>query len=365
MAAPLRFAAAGLGHFMQVAGLPALARLRGAELSALVSGTPEKLDRLGRRYKVPHRVGYDDYDALLESGDVDAVYIALPPDLHAEYTVRAAERGVHVLCEKPMAPSEGDCLRMIDACARSGVKLMIAYRLHFQAANLHVIDLIRRGEIGEPRMFSSVFSHQVRPDNIRVEPRPGAGPLYDIGIYCINAARYVFGDEPLQVFASRVDRPDDPRFAFVEEGAAVTLGFEGGRRAVFQCSFGAADRSHYEIVGTTGMIECEHAYSYTSPMTVALKKGDKRRRRNFRKTDQIAAEMAYFLRCVAAGVDPEPSGHEGLADVRIINAIHESMRAGQVVSVDPVVQARRPDRHQLITRPAHGEPSLVAVESDS
>lgn len=363
--APIRFAVVGLGHFAQVAGLPALARLRGAEIAALVSGTPEKLAQLGRRYGVRHRCAYEQYDALLESGEIDAVYIAVPPDLHAELTIRAAERGVHVLCEKPMAPTEDDCRRMIDACADADVRLMIAYRLHFQAANLHVIDLIRRGEIGEPRMFSSVFSHQVSPDNIRVEPRPGAGPLFDIGIYCINAARYVFQDEPTQVHATRMDQAGDPRFRYVEDGIAATMKFGAGRTASFQCSFGAAERSRYEVVGTDGVIECDHAYSFTSPMTVALHKDDRRRRRNFRKTDQIAAEMQYFIGCVNDGIEPEPSGREGLADVRIVDAIYQSVRTGQVVSLEPLHLTQRPGPEQRIVRPPHAEPKLVAVEPDS
>ena len=361
----IRFAVVGLGHFAQVAGLPALSRLRGAEIAALVSGTPEKLAALGRRYNVARRVGYEDYDALLESGDIDAVYIALPPDLHAAFTVRAAERGVHVLCEKPMAPTVQECTRMIEACAASRVRLMIAYRLHFQAANLHVIDLIRRDEIGRPRLFTSTFSHQVKADNIRVEPRPGAGPLFDVGIYCINAARYVFRDEPIQVLAHRLEVPGDARFRYVEDGLSATLGFSGGRSATFHCSFGAADRAHYEVVGTAGTIECEHAYSFTSPMTVCLTRDGKRRRRNFRRTDQIAAEMLYFNDCIREGRDPEPSGYEGLADVRIIEALYESTRTGAMVTLEPRTRSQRPTPAQLITRPAHGEPRLIAVEPDS
>lgn len=365
MSSPLRFAVVGLGHFAQVAGLPALSRMRGAEIAALVSGTPEKLAALGRRYNVQRKVGYEDYDALLESGEIDAVYIALPPDLHADYTIRAAARGVHVLCEKPMAPTVEDCERMIRACAASGVKLMVAYRLHFQAANLHVIDLIRRDEIGRPRMFSSVFSHQVKADNTRVEPRPGAGPLYDIGIYCINAARYLFRSEPTSVFATRTDSPDDARFRFVEDGVTATLMFDGGRTATFQCSFNAGDRNRYEIVGTTGSIECEHAYSLTSPMTVCLNRDGKRRRRNFRKSDQVAAELQYFISCINDNREIEPSGYEGLADIRIIEALHQSTRTGQIVTLEPRTRSQRPSSAQRIVRPAHDEPTLVAVDSDA
>lgn len=364
MTAPLRFAVVGLGHFAQVAVLPALHKLRGAKIAALVSGTPAKLTQLGRRYQVKRLCRYEDYDELLASGDVDAVYVALPPDLHTDVTVRAAERGIHVLCEKPMAPTEDDCRQMIVACARNRVKLMIAYRLHFQPGNLHVLDLIRRGQIGEPRLFNSVFSHQVQDDNVRVEPRPGAGPLFDIGTYCINAARYVFQDEPVRVIGTRIDNPTDERFRHVEEGVSATLRFAGDREAAFQVSFGAADRSHYEVIGTEGVIEVEHAYSYTSSMAVTLVKDGKRRRRSFRKTDQIAAEVQHFLTCVRDGVDPEPSGLEGLADVRIINAIHEAARTGQAVELAPIERDRYPVPEQRIVRPPHGQPALVAVEPD-
>lgn len=365
MTRSIRFAVVGLGHFAQAAILPAIHRQRGATITALVSGTPEKLDELGQRYGVPHLCDYSQYDDLLASGDIDAVYVALPNDMHADAVVRAAGHGCHVLCEKPMAPTVADCRNMIDACRREDVRLMIAYRLHFQAANLHVIDLIEKGVIGEPKMFSSTFSFQVRDDNTRIEARPGAGPLYDIGVYCINAARYVFKAEPVATHAHRVDNAADDRFHAVEEGMAATLRFKGGRSATFQCSYGAADRSAYEVVGTEGVIEVENAYEYATPMAVTVTKDGKRRRRSFRKSDQIAAEVQYFVRCIRNEVEPEPSGFEGLADVHIIEAIHEAARTGQQVSIAPVEQDEHPSPEQVITRPAHGMPKLVGVSSAS
>ena len=154
---------------------------------------------LGKLYDVRACFPYDRLDELLASGVVDAAYIAVPNDLHAELTVIAARHGIHVMCEKPMAPTEAECMQMIRACELRRVKLMIAYRLHFECANLVAVEIARGGEIGHPRMFSSVFSMQVRSGNVRTQPRRGAGPLYDIGTYCLNAARYLFRTEPIEV----------------------------------------------------------------------------------------------------------------------------------------------------------------------
>jgi glucose-fructose oxidoreductase len=200
----VRIAVVGLGHFAQAAVLPAITQLMDVELTALVSGSRHKLEELGKRYGVKVLCGYDRFDDLLASAAVDAVYIAVPNDLHAELTVVAARHGVHVMCEKPMAPTEAECMQMIRACEQRHVKLMIGYRLHFECANLVAVELARGGEIGEPRMFSSVFSMQVRNGNVRTQPRRGAGPLYDIGIYCLNAARYLFRTEPIEVTAMKL-----------------------------------------------------------------------------------------------------------------------------------------------------------------
>jgi glucose-fructose oxidoreductase len=362
---PLRFAVVGLGHFAQTSILPAFRRKRDYKLSALVSGTDEKLTTLGRRYDVERQCDYAEYDALLASGEIDAVYIALPNDLHADAVVRAAAHGVHVLCEKPMAPTEEECEVMIEACARAKVKLMVAYRLHFQPGNLHVVEQIQKGAIGDPHLFSSVFSFQVREGNTRIQARAGAGPLFDIGVYCINAARYVFRDEPVAVQAHRIENPDDPRFQDVEEGVAAILKFPHGRVASFVCSYGATDRQHYEVVGTKGVIEVEEAYTHSGAMAVAITKHGHRTRKRFGKTDQIAAELLYFTRCVREDITPEPGGREGMIDVRIIRAIDEAATMGREVELAPM-HDRKPQPSQAISVPPHGEPRTVGgVESPS
>ena len=354
----------GQGHFAQVAVLPAIEQLEDIELAALVSGSPHKLDELGERYGVRMRCLYDELDSLLATRRIDAVYIAVPNDMHAEMTLVAARHGVHVICEKPMAPTEAECMQMIRACEQRHVKLMIAYRLHFEAANLVAVEIARGGEIGEPRIFSSVFSLQVREGNTRVQARRGAGPIYDIGIYCVNAARYLFQAEPVEITAMKV-AGDSPRFSAVDEAYAVAMRFPGERLAQFTCSFGAHDRSHYEIVGTDGIIELDNAYEYAVEMRMRVsgQHGDKER--TFEKRDQIAGEIEYFARCIQEDRDPEPSGWEGLEDVRILQAIQTAARFGRAVPIEPLARPRRPNLGQEMHVPAHEMPSLVDVQSGS
>ncbi len=236
----VRYAVVGLGHIAQAAMLPAFGHAkRNSRLVALVSGSSAKLKSLGRRYRVPRLCDYGEAEALFKSGNIDAVYIALPNDLHKEWSVKAMRAGLHVLCEKPMAVTARDCETMIRAAAASGVKLMIAYRLHFEAANLDAVRQVRRGTLGDLRFFSSDFSMQVRKKNIRLKRAKGGGPLYDIGIYCINAARATLGEEPRAVFATAT-RSGDRRFREVEETVVAAMRFNDERLASFNCSFGGA-----------------------------------------------------------------------------------------------------------------------------
>jgi glucose-fructose oxidoreductase len=357
----LRMAVIGQGHFAQAAVLPAIEQLEDVELTALVSGSEHKLDELGQRYGVKTFASYDQLDDLFASGKVDACYIAVPNDLHAQMTLIAARHGIHVICEKPMAPTEAECMQMIRACDQRHVKLMIAYRLHFETANLVAVEIARGGEIGEPRIFSSVFSMQIRDGNVRVHPRRGSGPVYDIGIYCVNAARYLFRSEPLEVSALKLAGTDH-RFTSVDEAFAVTLRFSDERVAQFTCSFGAHDRASYQVIGTDGFMTLDNAYNYAAEMRLHVEGKHGVKTRTFSVHDQIAAEIAYFARCIRDNVDPEPSGWEGLADVRILQAIYQSARFGRAVPIEPIPVPKRPDFSQEIRVAAHEMPPLVDVE---
>jgi predicted dehydrogenase len=364
-ARPLRFAVVGLGHIAQAAVLPAFRHARGyAELTALVSGDKSKLRKLGKRYGVKHLCSYEDARDLFTSGELDAVYIALPNAHHVAWTIRAADAGLHVLCEKPLALTMTDCERMIDACERNHVELMTAYRLHFERCNLEVADIVRKKRIGDTRYFDSQFSMQVKAGNIRVDRELGGGPEWDIGIYCLNAARYVFAAEPTEIFATATNS-GDKRFREVPETVHVLMKFPQNRLANFICSFGAADKSRYEVVGTKGSVICEPAYEYAEGLAYELTIGEKKRRKKFSKSDQFAPELIHFAKCVRSGRKVEPSGREGLIDVAIIQAIHRSIASGTWEKLDLAqLKSRRPSLDQEIRRPAvPREPPMVHAES--
>jgi predicted dehydrogenase len=362
----IRYAVIGLGHIAQAAVLPAFGHAkRNSRLAALVSGSPKKLKTLGRRYRVEDLCNYAGADSLFHSGNIDAVYIALPNDLHMEWAVRAARSGLHVLCEKPMAVTARECEAMIRAAAVAKVKLMVAYRLHFEAANLDAAQLARRGKLGALRFFSSDFSMQVRENNIRLKRAKGGGPLYDIGIYCINAARATLGDEPCSVFATAT-RSSDRRFREIEENVVAAMRFKDERLASFNCSFGGADRSTYTVTGTRGSVTLDPAYEYVQAITSRVRIGERDRTRRFAKRDQFAAELEYFSQCILDDRTPEPTGAEGLADVRIIEAMHRSIKSGGWIDVKASVPKRRPTTKQNIRRPpVPSEPDLVDVKSAS
>ncbi|HYI12327.1 MAG TPA: Gfo/Idh/MocA family oxidoreductase [Thermoanaerobaculia bacterium] len=356
MKTKIRYAILGLGHIAQNAVLPAFAHARGSStLAALISSDPAKLRKLGRRYGVERLYSYEQFDECMESGAVDAVYVALPNHLHAEYTIRAAKRGIHVLCEKPMAVTEKDCQAMIRACEKNGVRLMIAYRLHFEKANLSTIRLVQSGRIGEPRLFNSTFTMDVRKDDIRLRKETGGGTLYDIGIYCINAARSLFRDEPIEVLGASARR-DDSRFAEVEEMFSATLRFPGDRIASLVCSFGSSDCAEYRVVGTKGNVRLDPAYEYAAALKQYVTTGGEPRERVFAKRDQFAPELAYFSDCIQRGAEPEPSGREGLADVRIIEALYRSASKGKPIALSPTEGVRYPSDGQEIHRPPVSRP---------
>jgi predicted dehydrogenase len=359
---PVRYAVVGLGHIAQVAVLPAFKNAENCELSALVSDDAKKARKVGDIYGVEHIVDYAQFDDFLASGEVEAVYIALPNSLHCEYTERAANAGVHVLCEKPLAVTEDECHRMIHACERNNVKLMTAYRLHYDEANLEAIDVVTSGKIGEPRVFSSTFTMQVDPGNVRVRPELGGGTLYDIGVYCINAARYLFRDEPLEVVAASFNG-GDPRFEGVDEATTAILRFPGDRVATFTSSFGVESVSSYRVVGTEGDLRCEPAYNYVGEMKHFLTIGGKTKERKFPSRDQFAPELIDFAYCIREGREPEPNGIEGLADVRIVEAIYRSAIERRPIQIPAINKTRRPDKSQAIRRPAVKKPKLVGVES--
>jgi len=358
----IRYAVVGLGWIAQDIILPAFLNAKeNSELTALISDDPVKLKKLGEKYKVAHRYSYDEYDLFLHSGAADAIFIALPNSLHREYAVRASQAGLHVLCEKPMALKEGECAKMMQAARASKTKLMIAYRLHFEEGNLQAIHIAQSGQLGDVRIFNSTFSMNVAGGNVRLSKELSGGSLYDIGIYCINAARGIFRDEPIEVAAFSA-KGKDKRFNGVDEMTSVLMRFPGDRLASFVCSFGAASTAAYEIIGTRGTLRVDPAFNHKGPVKHTLTINEKKKMTTFPAHDQFAPEIVYFSNCIIKNKNPEPSGVEGQTDVAIIEAIYSSAKKGKVVTLKDFHKKKRPSMKQSIKRGSVPRPALVHAQ---
>ncbi len=357
----VRYAVVGLGHIAQAAVLPAFAHARrNSSLHAIVSGSIEKLNQVGDRYRIPVRATYDQYERCLQ--EVDAVYICTPNSAHAEYAVRAAQAGRHILCEKPLAVTQEECTRMIAAAKDNHVKIMTGYRLHFEPLFLEVLEIVKSGRIGEPRFFNSSFSMHARPGGIRTQKELGGGTLFDLGVYCVNTARLMFGAEPVEVFARSIDgaRSGMPE---IDEMTSGVMRFDGDRLATFTTSFNANGVSDFRVVGTEGNVHAEPAYEYAEALGYTLTVGKTERKKKGRRRDQFAAEVAYFSDCILQGREPEPSAEEGCWDVGVVTALYESAASNQPVKLETFGRERRPTRQQGKDFPPVREPELVAVET--
>src|SRR5262249_27170229 len=265
----IRYAVVGAGWFGQSAVLPAFSSANeNSELVAIVSGDAEKRAVLSADYGVP-AYPLEQYEDLLSPGKVDAVYIVSVNSAHRDEVILAAKHRIHVLCEKPLADNALAAEEIIAACDRAGVLLMVGYRLHFEKGNLTAIDTIRKGTIGEPRVMISTFTQQVDPDNSRLDANSGGHPLLDVGIYCINAARYLFRAEPIEVTAF-IATASDPRFKEVPEMVSGILRFPNERLATFVCGFGEAKTSAYQVLGTKGDLRLDPAFAHRGERLMAV-----------------------------------------------------------------------------------------------
>jgi predicted dehydrogenase len=360
----VRYAVIGAGNIAQIAILPAFRHAdENSELVALVSGDAQKRGPLAERYDLRFTGGYDELEDVLERSHADAVYVTTPNTLHREHTERAARVKRHVLCEKPLAPSVADCEAMIACCNAAGVRLMTAYRLHFEEANLRAVEIAQNGQIGKPKLLTSLHTQQLRPGDIRARKELAGGALYDMGVYCINAARYLFQAEPVRVFATMTR--GDSRFDGVDATTTAVLCFEDERVAQFCASLEAAQASTYHLIGEKGDLLVDPAFAYAEGLRHVLSVGEHKSERRFSKRDQFAAEIVAFSRAILEGTELEPSGEEGLADVRVVEALFESARSGRVVELPPFDRRVRPSLRQEIHMPPLSKPEVIKAPSPS
>lgn len=332
----LGYAIVGLGSYATRQIMPRLKDCEFAKLTALVSGTPEKLERFGTEYGIPktHRYSYANYDSIRDNPDIDLVYVVLPNSLHAEYSIRASRAGKHVLCEKPMAVSSAECEAMIAAAKKAGKKLMIGYRSHFEPYNRHGIALVKSGFIGRPRLITSEHGFNAQPNQWRLNrPLSGGGSMMDIGIYSLNAARYLAGEEPIEVSAMESTDKTDPRFRNVEDRIDWQMRFPSGALANCVSSY-TSNHNAWRATGTEGWVGMEPATPYDGHQMWTRKKG---------KTEQVTlpvpaknqfvAQLDHLAECALSGREPIVAGEEGLRDLRLIEAIYRSAREGKAIRV--------------------------------
>ncbi len=325
----LGVAVVGLGGLSLGQVVPALQKTEYCRLAGLVSSSRDKLRDIGSRHDVPEdaQFTYDEFDRIADNPDIDAVYIALPNALHAEYAIRAAEAGKHVLCEKPLAVSVDECNAMIAASNAAGTYLGVAYRLAFEPNHLEIIRLGREQAFGPVQIVRADIGFPIG-DDWRLNPQlAGGGVLLEQGIYAINAARQIFGEVPVDV-TGHISGSNPERFVGVEESAFWTMRFPSS--GIAQCAASYTVRMDRIWAGADGgFFGLEPAYIYDGlrgdSSSGSIKHGGH---------NQFVAMLDEFASRIQQNLPlGEIAAEEGLLDVRIIEAIYEAVREQRPIEV--------------------------------
>jgi len=332
----LGWAIVGLGSLAINQILPAFAKCEKSKVVAFVSGHPDKANKLALRYNVnPKNIyNYQNYDSIKDNPEVDVIYIVLPNGMHAEYTIRGLQAGKHVLCEKPMASTSAECRQMIDAAKKADRKLMIAYRCHYEPYNKEAIRIARAHELGPTQMILADAGFAAGdPAQWRLHKAlSGGGSMMDIGIYALNAARYLTGEEPTEVNAMSFTDRNDPRFKEVESNVIFQLRFPSGVIANCSSSYSYFHQSHYRVMGTEARLEMDPATWYNGNR-MWIERGNKIEQIELQEADHFALEMDHMSDCVMQNKEPLTPGEEGLRDLTIIEAVYEAAKSGKTVKV--------------------------------
>ena len=327
---PLRFAPVGLGTISNIF-MDACSKSSKCKVTALVTGhAAEKAPKYEALYGIsPKNVyNYENYDEIAHNPDIDAVYIGLPNSMHAEYTIRAAKAGKHVLCEKPMAISSAECRQMIDACRQHNVKLMIAYRVHYDPMWQQIRNMARSGDLGQLQGFQGGF-YGSKTSGWRLDRKlAGGGSLLDLGIYPLNTIRWIAGEEPASYSAQVATRIPGPRFASVEESIEFTMKFPSGMLASSGSSYGEDGGSYVSIDGADGNLWVEPAFYYEGlKFHGSTLRGSVSEASSGRKPYQFVYEADHFADCVRHNRKPDTPGEEGLKDMLAIESIYRAAGA--------------------------------------
>jgi predicted dehydrogenase len=326
---PLRWGVISSAHIARQQFIPGVRAGTESEVLAIGSRDEQTARAAAAELHIPR--AYGSYDDLLADPDVDAVYIALPNSLHVEWTVRSAEAGKHVLCEKPLARRTADAERAAEACRAAGVLLMEAFMWRHHPQHARVRWLLEQGAIGAPRLLRASFSYVIRPTspsggpNVRLSSDLEGGVLMDIGCYAVNTARWVFGEEPVEVVGHQLIDPDHG----VDVAFAAVLRFSGDRLALVDCDFGTTPLNRYEIAGSEGRILIERAYRPdTQSAPIVLTRQDTRTIEDIPSTNQYGHQADHFARSVREG-RLLPPAEDGVLQARVIEALYASASAGR------------------------------------
>jgi predicted dehydrogenase len=330
---PFGIAVVGIGSLTERAILPAFAACQHARVTGLVSGDVDKARQLAARYGVPDRgiYSYDTYDSIAGNPDIDAVYIVLPNNLHADYTIRAHKAGKHVLVEKPMANTVAAAI--IAAATEANRQLMVAYRLRYEPFTRAMIQMAREEELGPVRALGCEAGFDIAPPGQwrLSKTAAGGGSMMDIGIYAVNASRYLSGEEPVEVTATESTNRNDPRFSEVEDTVHFHMRFPSGVIASCISSYGF-DVSRFRVYAQRGSFEMEPAWNLTG-LRMRVMRGDIVEQRYLPQRNHFAPMMDHLAESVAAGTPVLTGGIEGLNDMKVIEAVYESMKTRRPVSV--------------------------------
>lgn len=322
------FAAVGLGNISDTF-MKACALSQGARVTGLVTGHPqEKGPRYASQYSVPQSsiYTYETFDRIRDNKEIDAVYIGLPNSMHCEFTLRAAQAGKHVLCEKPMAISSAECRRMIDACRAANVKLMIAYRVHYDPTYARVASILKSGDLGQIQQYEGSFPGNQRAGAWRLDRKlAGGGSLFDLGIYPLNAIRFLSGEEPTTYQAMVSTREEGPRFTQMEQTVQWMMRLPSGILANCSSSYGQSGENYLTVRGTNGYVSIHNAFSYEGlRLTGRTPQGSIDEPSTGKQPFQFVAEADHFAACIRNNTQPSTPGEEGLKDMLAIEAIYKA-----------------------------------------
>ncbi|HEY6642754.1 Gfo/Idh/MocA family oxidoreductase [Povalibacter sp.] len=327
---PLGVALCGLGSLSTNQIAPALQKTRLCKLTGIVTGTPEKARRWQAQYGIPAKNVYDyhTFDRMIDNPDIDVVYVVTPNALHAEHTIKAARAGKHVFCEKPMEISVERCQQMIDECKKAGRKLGVGYRCQFEPHHLEMMRLAREREFGDVKVIEASFGFTAGdPKQWRLRRElSGGGALMDVGVYALQASRYISGEEPIEI--SAIETKTDPvMFREVDESIVWQMRFPSGRLATCSTTYNANGMGRIRAHAQRGWFALDPAFNYTG---IRGERSDGKAIA-FPATDHFAVELDAFARSI---IDDQPflaPGEEGLRDVSIMMSIYEAARTGRVV----------------------------------